>query len=239
MPEDFSFNSTRLDAWLYAEEFTPLMSSSSLRFAIAAEIKIGYNGKMFRSSKIAFIILLIAAAGGCSSGISNTSSNSPLNTAANSNSAVAEGPKPAATPSNQITEADVAKLKWLEGTWKGTGGQKPFYERIRFDGTTMIIETYSDESLSKVDETSRFELKDGEFGHTVNEQRSAASSITDRSVRFVPAAALPGGLVKGSTFRFERLDGGTWNATLEMPATSNRPASEKVYTMQPWRSAGK
>lgn len=239
MPEDFSFDPNRLAPRPYAEEFPPLMSFSGLRFAVAAEMKIGYNGRMFRSSKIAIIIVLIAAVGGCSTVITNSSSNSPHNSAENSNTPAPQGPKPAVTPSNQITEADVAKLKWLEGTWKGTGGQKPFYERIRFDGPTMIIETYADESLSKVDETSRFELKDGAFGHTVNDQRSAASSITDQSVQFVPAAALPGGPIKGSTFRFERLDGETWNATLEMPATSNRPASEKVYTMQPWRPAGK
>jgi hypothetical protein len=174
---------------------------------------------------------MVAVAAACSSGTGNTT--------ANTNAQPADSPQPAATPSNKLTEADVAKLKWLEGTWRGMDGQKPFFEGIRFEGSTMIVETYPDETLSKVGDTSRFELKDGEFGHTVGDQRSAASSISDRSVQFVPAAAEPGGPAKGSTFRFERQDDGTWNAVLETPATGSRPASQKVYKMEPWRAPAK
>lgn len=183
---------------------------------------------MFRRSQLPVITLFIALAAACSSG-----------PGPNTNTAAAETPKPAVTPSGQFTDADIAKLKWLEGSWKGTGGEKPFFERIRFDGSTMIVEVFADESMKKTDETSRFELKDGEFGNTVNDQRSAASSITDTSVQFVPAAALPGGVVKGSTFRFERLDDGTWNAVLVIPATSSRPSTEKAYKMEPFNPGSK
>ncbi len=190
---------------------------------------------MFGRSQLtlaAFFIALSFAA--CSSGIGNTASN-----ANTTPTPPAESPKAAATPSNQFTEADLAKLKWLEGTWKGTGAKNPFFEAIRFDGTTMIIETYADETMSKVTETARFELKDGEFGHTVDDQRSAASTITDTSVEFVPAPVLPGGPVRGSTFRFEKRDDGTWNAVLGVPATSHRPASENAYKMEPFKAPGK
>ena len=34
-----------------------------------------------------------------------------------------------ATPRNNFTTADVAKLKWIEGTWRGMDGDKPFFER--------------------------------------------------------------------------------------------------------------
>src|SRR5919106_6786945 len=86
-----------------------------------------------------------------------------------------------------FTAADIAKLKWIEGTWRGTGEtQPPFFERYHFDGTTMIVESFEDETLAKVTDTSRFELTDGEFGHTEGERRSAASEITDTYVQFVP-----------------------------------------------------
>ena len=138
-------------------------------------------------------------------------------------------PQTQATPSKNITPSDVAKLKWIEGTWRGMDGDKPFFERYRFEnGTTMVVETLADETLSKVEETSLFELKDGEFGHTDGDKRSAASSITADAVQFVPAA---GG---GNSFRFERQGDGTWRAVLEWPAANGKPAGQKIYKMEPW-----
>ena len=36
-----------------------------------------------------------------------------------------------ATQSNKFTAADIAKLKWIEGSWRGMDGDKPFYERYK------------------------------------------------------------------------------------------------------------
>ena len=34
----------------------------------------------------------------------------------------------------EITRADLAKLRWIVGTWRGTGGDvAPFYERYKFE----------------------------------------------------------------------------------------------------------
>ena len=98
-------------------------------------------------------------------------------------------PKTSGTPAKNIPDADVAKLKWLAGTWRGVQGKKPFYKGYRFDGSTMLVDSYEDATLKNVTSTSRFELKDGEFGTSVGDSRSAASSITDNSAEFVPAAA--------------------------------------------------
>ena len=180
---------------------------------------------------IALAMFAVAAGAACSNG--------SVEKPANANTQAAQIPQPGPTPSNQITEADIAKLKWLEGTWRGMDGEKPFYERIHFEGTTMVVETLTDETLSKVGDTARFELKDGEFGNTVGESRSAASSIGENSVQFVPDAAQPGGTPKGHTFRFERQDDGTWLAILETQATPTRPASQKTYKMEPWKASAK
>ena len=183
--------------------------------------------RMPRKFKQVLIVLALAAA--VAAACSTTNSGEP----GVSDSEAASSPPPAATPSNQLTEADVAKLRWLEGSWRGMDGQKPFFERIHFEGTTMIVETFSDETLSKAGDRARFELKDGEFGHTVGDQRSAASFITDDSVQFVAAPPQPGAHPKGSTFRFERQPDGTWNAILTSNASPGRAASEKVYHMEP------
>lgn len=141
----------------------------------------------------------------------------------------AGAPNPSATPGKNFTAADVAKLKWIEGTWRGMDGDKPFFERYRIEETAMVVEGFEDETLAKVTDTGRFELKDGEFGKTEGEKRSAASEITDNYIQFV--SAVPG---KGNNFRFEKQNDGTWRAVLEWPATADKPARQKVYIMEPW-----
>jgi hypothetical protein len=36
-------------------------------------------------------------------------------------------------------------------------------------------------------------------------------------------------------FRFERQSNGTWRAVLEWPATTDKPARQKIYIMEPWK----
>ena len=142
-----------------------------------------------------------------------------------------DGQQPAAqaTPSNKFTAADVAKLKWIEGTWRGMDGDKPFYERYRIEETAMVVEVLKADG-SPDGEPGRFELKNGEFGKDEGNNRSAASEITDDHIQFVPAVP-----DKGNTFRFERQSNGTWRAVLEWTAKANRPAGQKIYIMEPWK----
>ena len=145
---------------------------------------------------------------------------------ANSNS---QAPVAQSTPSNKFTAADVAKLKWIEGTWRGMDGDKPFYERYKIEETAMVVESLkADGSVEGAPE--RFELKAGEFGKGEGDRRSAASEITDDHVQFVPA--VPGKL---NSFRFERQPDNTWRAVLEWPAKGDKPAGQKIYIMEPWK----
>ena len=133
-----------------------------------------------------------------------------------------------ATPSKGFTAADVAKLKWIEGTWKGMDGDKPFYERYKIDGTAMIVEGLKEDG-SPDGEPSRFELNNGEFGKGEGDKRSAASEITADSVQFVPA--VPG---KSNSFRFHRQADGTWHALLEWTDKDKKP-QQKIYKMERWQ----
>jgi hypothetical protein len=134
----------------------------------------------------------------------------------------------AATPSNKFTAADIAKLKWIEGTWRGMDGNTPFYERYKIDGTTMIVEGLKEDG-SADGEPGRFELKNGEFGKGEGDKRSAASEITADYIQFVPAVA-----GKSNSFRFHRQGDGTWHALLEWTGKDGRP-QQKVYKMEPWQ----
>ena len=133
------------------------------------------------------------------------------------------------TPSNKFTAADIAKLRWIEGTWRGMDGDKPFYERYKIENTALVVEGLNADGTLK-GEPDRFELKNGEFGQGEGDKRSAASEITADYIQFVPA-------VKGkmNRFRFERQPNGTWRAVLEWPATADKPARQKVYIMEPWK----
>src|SRR5687767_5685193 len=128
--------------------------------------------------------------------------------------------RPVAT---NFSTADIAKLRWIEGTWRGSGvDQAPFFERYRFENeTTLAVDGFPDEKLEKVDDTSRFELKDGQFGS----EYYAASSIDDTSVDFVPIKAK-------NSFRWERVSENSWKATLRWRAEGDKPARERIYNME-------
>ncbi len=147
-------------------------------------------------------------------------------------------PQSSATPSKpilkNITPADLAKLRWIEGSWRGTGDiDKPFYERYKFENeTTLSVESFEDEAFSKSTDVSRFELKDGEFGSTdADGRRSAASAIDENSVTFEPVAK------SRNRFRFQRETDNLWRAFLLWPATDKAPAGQRLYVMERWPPA--
>jgi hypothetical protein len=127
-----------------------------------------------------------------------------------------------------INAADLTKLRWIEGSWRGTGDeQSPFFERYKFEnGSTLVVETLADETLSKVTDVSRFELKDGHFGSGTNESGSVATALDDNSITFQP-------LGKGNSFRFQRESENSWTAILNWTDKAGAP-KERIYHMVRW-----
>jgi hypothetical protein len=164
-----------------------------------------------------FLLLLIAATlcfiGGCTR---TSSSNSPQ--------AI---PAPTVT-AKTLTSADLKKLRWIEGTWRGTGdGQAPFYERYRFENdTTLAVETLEGDKQDKVADVTRFELKDGQFGGGSEGSRYVATSLDDKSITFDPVTKAR------NSFRWERESENSWKATLNW--TEGKIAKERVYHMERW-----
>lgn len=167
------------------------------------------------SSKSAFLYLIISTVvllnvAGCGP--------SPSNSVNEAQNAASPAPNP-----KKMTPDDLAKLRWIEGTWRGTGEtQGPFYERYHFENdSALVMENLADETLSKVTETTRYELKDGQFGNG----RSVATDLDDKSVTFSP-------LLKGyDSYRFQTESKDTWKAILTLPASGTSPAKETVYKM--------
>lgn len=126
---------------------------------------------------------------------------------------------PAATPV-PITGADLARLSWIEGAWRGTGdGIAPFYERYHFtNARTLVVETLAGEAADTVNDTTVYELKDGRFSG----ERSVATAISDSSITFARGA---------NTFRWQKESADVWTAAL------SSPAGERVYRMERFRPA--
>jgi hypothetical protein len=101
--------------------------------------------------------------------------------------------------------------------------QAPFFERYRFENeSTLVVDTFPNEKLDKVEDTSRFELKNGRFANP----SYVASLIDDNAINFEPVANAK------NSFRWERVSANAWKATLKWPAEGNKPARERVYNME-------
>lgn len=125
----------------------------------------------------------------------------------------------------KVSAADLAKLRWIEGMWRGTGvDQSPFFEGYRFENeTTLVVDSFADEKLDKVKDTDRFELRDGEFGNG----SYVAASIDEQGINFNP---VPG--KAKNYFRLQRESADKWTAILKWPAADGKPARERIYNME-------
>lgn len=141
-----------------------------------------------------------------------------------------EGAQAAQATPKRVTEAELKKLRWIEGTWRGTGDvEKPFYERYYFENdSTLVVEGFPDETVSKANDVTRFVLKEGQFGNTGEGSLWAASQLDDNSITFVPLAKAR------NWFRWERRSQDEWKAVIGFPASDKGPARERVYKMERW-----
>ena len=152
--------------------------------------------------------------------ISGCARSTPVNLAQKA-STRSSSPSPKA-----INASDLTKLRWIEGTWRGTGDeQPPFYERYKFENaSTLVVETLADETLSKVTDVSRFELKDGHFGSGTIESGSVATALDDNSITFEPLGK------SRNSFRFQRESDNSWKAILNWTDNTGAP-KERIYHM--------
>lgn len=180
--------------------------------------------------RVPFILLcafLTVVAAACS----DQGTNRPVSTSKTTNSA-AQPPQSSPgqsggrrTPAQNVTAADIAKLKWLEGSYRGTGADKPFFNRYRFTGTTLNVQSFDDEAMTKQSMAAVYELNDGMFANPSGDQRFAASEITDDLIVFV---VLPD---SSAAYRLERQGDGSVHATFESPGPDGKP-NRKSFVLE-------
>lgn len=157
---------------------------------------------------------------GCSSKPQATSADSPA-------AALPQATPTPATPA-KLTAADLKKLRWIEGTWRGTGVSQPaFFERYRWENdTTLAVDSFENEKLDKVTDTTRFELKDGEFGGGSEGARYVATELDDNAITFAP-------VVKARNwFVWKRESKDSWTAIIKPLPKPDKPSKDVIYNME-------
>lgn len=134
---------------------------------------------------------------------------------------------PTPTPA-KLTAEDLKKLGWIEGTWRGTGVTQPaFFERYRWENdTTLAVDSFENEKLEKVTDTTRFELKDGEFGGGSEGARYVATAVDDNEITFAPVVKARNWFV----WKHESKD--SWTAIIKPLAKPDKPSTDIIYKME-------
>ena len=130
------------------------------------------------------------------------------------------------TAASNLTADDIAKIKWLVGSYRGLGAEKPFFNRYRLEGTTLKVQSFEDEAMTKQIQAATYELADGMFANPSGDHRFGASEITDDHIQFVSLTD------PGAAYSLAKLDGGKIKATLESPGPDGK-LNTTAYTMEP------
>jgi hypothetical protein len=127
-----------------------------------------------------------------------------------------------------FTKADFEKLRWLEGTWRGSdgNGQNPFFERYRFVGDGKIeIDPFSDSTLSKVVSQSNVYLENSEIIHKNGTMLWTASKLDGLLIEFAPKEKAT------NSFAWQKESADVWTARLAGKDAQGKP-TENVYRME-------
>jgi hypothetical protein len=93
-----------------------------------------------------------------------------------------------AQPRTAFGAPDLAKVKWLEGSWAGTAdGERSIYQRFKFvDDSTVEITYYRDDKFGQPSGNGRLYLSVGRIYHSFGSNRWVATRIGDEGLYLVP-----------------------------------------------------
>jgi len=99
----------------------------------------------------------------------------------------AQNPR-AGAPRTAFSAPDLAKVKWLQGSWVGTAeGESTIYQRFKFvDDSTVEITYYRDPAFGQESGTGRLYLSVGRIYHTFGSNRWVVTRIGDQGLYLVP-----------------------------------------------------
>lgn len=113
-------------------------------------------------------------------------------------------------PKTPFSAADLAKVRWLEGTWEATApGETTIYQRYHFvDDSTVQITYYRDPALAQETGNGRLYLTVGRVYHTFGPSRWAATHVDSDGLYFVPQTTAR------NSFAWEYKSPDSWTSTM-------------------------
>ena len=125
------------------------------------------------------------------------------------------------TNTGNYTLADFRSLDWLQGDWRGAGGQRPFFEGYELvNDSTIRVHYYADSTRSAVRGTGSVHYSAGVIYHEADGATWAAVRLDSTGIHFAPREGA------SNTFRWTRLSDTTWEAVLRF-----EDGSEARYEM--------
>ncbi|NBC85986.1 MAG: hypothetical protein GVY25_07315 [Bacteroidetes bacterium] len=128
----------------------------------------------------------------------------------------------------RVTGADFDHLQWLDGAWRGTGGDmdRPFFEAIdRVNDSTMQIRVYSDSALTQLESTGEIVRSGDTLLHRSGNSTWIATELDSARVHFEPKKHAT------NNFTWERTSRTGWTAVLRYPQ-SDGATRDVVYTLE-------
>lgn len=131
-----------------------------------------------------------------------------------------------AAPGLDVSVAQFQQLRWLEGTWRGTGGgTDAFFEGYRWvDDSTIRKVDFADSTVAVVTDSGDIALRSNRVRSVSSTRSWVVVALDSTSVRFAPERNASNG------FEWRRRAPGSWTARLTWDSAG--VAKERVYEMR-------
>lgn len=123
-----------------------------------------------------------------------------------------------------FTLEDFQMLRWVEGTWRGTGGTSAFFEGYHFSNDTLLrILYYADSATTQVSDSGSVYLSSGSIYHEAGGGIWRAVALDTNSIEFEPHEGAT------NSFSWTRDSDTTWVARLRFPGSPSR-----TFRLEKW-----
>ncbi len=118
-------------------------------------------------------------------------------------------PESSVTP-GQFSRAEFESLRWLEGDWRGSGGQQPFFEGYEFSNdTTILIHYYEDSTRAQERRSGSVYISQGAIYHEADGGIWVALRSDSSGIHFAPFENAT------NSFRWRRISPSSWEAVIQ------------------------